>query len=77
LLDIFCRFVGVKIFKVMSEEKPEFNIPSVIGSCFCGKPAIVYAFDTYFCQHHNDELAKSFEARMKMPDNDFDGGGGA
>jgi hypothetical protein len=50
---------------------------AVSGSCFCGKPAIVYAFNTYFCQHHNDELAKSFEARMKMPDNDFDGGGGA
>ena len=41
---------------------------AVIGSCFCGKPAIVYAFDTYFCQHHNDELAKSFDVRMKMPE---------
>ncbi len=50
---------------------------AVIGSCFCGKPAIVYAFGTYFCQNHDNELAKSFEARMRMPDNDFDGGGGA
>jgi hypothetical protein len=57
--------------------KPALRKTAVIGSCFCGKPAIVYAFDTYFCQHHNDELAKSFEARMNMPDNDFDGGGGA
>jgi hypothetical protein len=68
----------------MSKEKtsknaqnPPLRKGAVIGSCFCGKPAIVYAFDIYFCQQHNDELAKSFEARMKMPDNDFDGGGGA
>ena len=66
------------ITKVSDEtQTPAFLVGDVIGSCFCGKLAIVYAFDTYFCQHHNDELAKSFEARMRMPDNDFDGGGGA
>ena len=53
------------------------NIPCVIGSCFCGKPAVIRAFDTNFCQQHDDELTKSFEARMRMPDNDFEGGGGA
>jgi hypothetical protein len=61
----------------LESEKPALSKGDVIGSCFCGKPAIIHAFDTNFCQHHNDELAKSFEARMKMPDNDFDGGGGA
>jgi translation initiation factor 2 gamma subunit (eIF-2gamma) len=59
------------------QQKNALRKTAVIGSCFCGKPAIVYAFDTYFCQRHNDELAKSFEARMNMPDNNFYGGGGA
>ena len=54
--------------------KPALRKTAVIGRCFCGNPAIVYAFDTYFCQQHDDELAKSFEARAKMPDNHFDGG---
>jgi hypothetical protein len=39
---------------------------AVIGSCFCGKPEIVYAFDTYFCQHHNDELAYRFGQKNEV-----------
>ena len=61
-------------FGTKKVNKTSSNVP-VIGSCFCGKPAIIHAFDTNFCQQHDDELTKSFEARMKMPDNDFDGGG--
>jgi hypothetical protein len=61
----------------IGEKIKDLPKPHVMGSCFCGKPAVIHAFDTNFCQQHNDELAKSFEARMKLPDNDFDGGGGA
>lgn len=51
--------------------------PPVMGSCFCGEPAVVRAFDTNFCKKHDDELTRSFKARMRMPSGDFDGGGGA
>lgn len=64
--------------KTSKTSKPRpLNKHGVLGSCFCGKPAVIHAFNTNFCQQHNDELAKSFEARMKLPPNDFDGGGGA